>query len=234
MKEKVRAWEGLSSSPNSDIMSWQEVSYITRWKKVGTHCQSSLPPSSGPRTRDCKSPSDVSTQVNELAPHLCAQWMVYWFFFYLKVVNSVVFFLNVKIRWLVWKINKILYNPKILSRILLYLSRNNYVLFWFVFVLLVPKLLVFPNQPDSVMAMGKSRSVIFPREGSAVAWLSLLQESDILLQYWTWVAFICLIFISFISFIIPFWSTTFPSFSFYVVLVRLTWCPPRSEHLTNV
>lgn len=32
--------------------------------------------------------------------------------------------------------------------------------------LLVPKLLVFPNQPDSVMAMGKSRSVIFPREGS--------------------------------------------------------------------
>lgn len=134
MKEKVRAWEGLSSSPNSDIMSWQEVSYITRWKKVGTHCQSSLPPSSGPRTRDCKSPSDVSTQVNELDPHLCGQWMVYWFFFYLKVVNSVVFFLNVKIRWLVWKINKILYNPKILSRILLYLSRNNYVLFWFVFV----------------------------------------------------------------------------------------------------
>lgn len=87
----------------------------------------------------------------------------------------------------------------------------------FCFVLIVPEMLGFPFHLNSVMSMGKAWWVSFPREESIVAWSSLLQESDVLLQCWAWVTFTCLLSIPFMSFIIWGGGTTSPWVSFHVL-----------------
>lgn len=92
----------------------------------------------------------------------------------------------------------------------------------FCFVLIVPEMLGFPFHLNSVMSMGKAWWVSFPREESIVAWSSLLQESDVLLQCWAWVTFTCLLSIPFMSFIIWGGGNHLPLSLISCAMVRLT------------